>query len=336
MKISMVAVNHGPWQALEPLTASGAFSFSDIEIGNGMELDWWVRKLSSDQCDALVVGTSDGKEAFEIEALARIAANVCGLPFVVIEDYPGNYRHVDGGAATLLVVDSEFGRRLHQNRLRGRCPPIWVCKAARYDALRKASADNRWQLSSGWHPDTERGAVVLWAGQPETEDGLATLERILPVLTEMHVHLLFKAHPRDAGYRAGAYQGIFKACGLGYTDVTDHILAGCMALGPRLVLTQFSSMAVEAGFYGVPSVHLLYQDIGGKRLHGKKGFDLPPWCEAGAAFVITETDHHKQILHRALWDEKSRVGVMDSFDVYFGIEELTTPSLIRKIFSIVG
>jgi hypothetical protein len=220
---------------------------------------------------------------------------------------------------------------LYRKTLAEQCPEIWICKPIRYDSFRQAAKVYREMINDKWKSATGLQSFVLWAGQPETEDGIETLHRLSPSLLKMDIVLLLKTHPRDEGYKKGVYQQKLKEWGIMHKDVTSLTLNECMAFGPKLVLTQFSSLAIEAGFYGLPSIHVLYEDIGSKRLYTKKGFSTPPWCLEGASFLITNTVHQDEVIRTALKNISERNRQLEIFDQYFGVVAEYTPSLADKI-----
>jgi hypothetical protein len=190
----------------------------------------------------------------------------------------------------------------------------------RYDGLRRRLD----QLRSA---HTETANSILWIGQPETNDGIRTLHRLLPVLAARSVRVWLRAHPRDAGYGWGAYAG------LAVEDVTSLPLEECLARRPRLVVTQFSSVAIEAGFWGIPSLNVLFPDAGGRTLAAKKGYSVPPWCEQGAAFLIVNEEDTKKVLDRALRSGDARNAAMQAFDRYFKVREEGAPMVINLLYN---
>ncbi len=332
----LVAVDSGARAGLKPLSEYDGFYFADYK-GRGCEdLEHWLAIFKETNCASLVVGTSDSQRGRNVESAARLGAASAGLKTIVIEDYPGNYRLVDGAGTDLLIVDSAFAKQLHKKNLGAACPPIWMCNNARYDPLRREAAGLRKQLKNIWSSSSRPPHCVLWAGQPETQDAIGTLSRLAPDLVRMGTYVLFKAHPRDPGYGSGVYQDLFEGHGLAYRDVTLLNLGSCMEYGPRVTLTQFSSLAIEAGFYGLPAVHILYKDIGFRRLYRKKGFGIPPWCTRKAAFLITDREQHGAVLSMALIDEQERASRMQEFDDYFGVSKEAAPLLIKKISQTVA
>ena len=72
------------------------------------------------------------------------------------------------------------------------------------------------------------------------------------------------------------------------------------ALAPHLVITQFSSVALEAGFYGVPSAWVLVPGAGAQSLHAKKGYRVPALCAAGGAGLASHAEAVAKLLDRSL------------------------------------
>ena len=116
-------------------------------------------------------------------------------------------------------------------------------------------------------------------------------------------------------------------------SVTALPLEDCLARHPTLVITQFSSVAVEAGFWGIPGLNVLFNDVGSRALAAKKGYSVPPWCEAGAAFLISRPQDVDQVLDRALGSAEARRAVMEGFDDYFKVREEGAPALINLLYN---
>lgn len=264
-----------------------------------------------------------------MESAARRAARRVGARIVALEDFPGNYRDFEAGEAEVLVAESEPSATRYRQRLGTRCPEIWVCPSPRYDAQRRAAPELRRRYAG-----RERARrAVLWAGQPETGDAIATLRQALPALENIGVELFFRAHPRDRGYQAGEYRALFASSRIAVTDVTSLALDDCLARAPEALLTQFSSVGVEAGFHGIPSVHLLYPDAGGKTLHAKKGYSVPPWCTTGAALLVERVEQQDEVLRRALQDDRARAQTLRAFDEYFSTTAETLPALWSRLYN---
>jgi hypothetical protein len=299
-KVAYVAADHGPRATLQALAAQLPGTDS---LDSGTEL--------------LICGASDSAEGRAIEARARIAAKQRAVPCVVLEDFPGNYSIVRGGEPRLLLVDSGLAMRLAHAK--EGALNVQVVPAVRYDLLRRRLAALR-RPSNG-------ADAVLWIGQPETEDSLTTLRRLLQALSARSVRVWLRAHPRDTGYSDGAYAG------LDVEDVTSSALEDCLARRPRLVITQFSSVAIEAGFWGIPSLNVLFPDAGGRTLASRKGYSVPPWCDQGAAFLLVDAQDTDKVLDRALGSEDARNSVMQAFDGYFKVREEGAPVLINLLYN---
>lgn len=289
----------------------------------------WRRVFDSRNAEVLVVGTSDSARGRRIEAAARRTARRAELPIVAVEDFPGNYDSVDDGDASLVVVESALARELYVRRLGERAVPVEVMSPARYDAYRDRLKELRDATAA------PRGAHrILWAGQPETQANLRTLDVLLPLLRAHDARLVFKAHPRDPGYTDGDYDALLKGAGVPFEDLTAVSVADALDTAPHLVATQFSSVAVEAGFYGIPSLCVLLPDAGGALLRRKKGHAVPLFCTAGGAAFATDSHEAASELARALSDTSFRDGLIASFDRYFEAKELKTPALLARVQSI--
>jgi hypothetical protein len=154
----------------------------------------------------------------------------------------------------------------------------------------------------------------------------------LPALQARGVKLWFRAHPRDARYAGGKYARFFGRAGE-IEDVTRVPLEECLKRRPRLAITQFSSLAIEAGFSGIPPLNVLLADAGGRTLATKKGYAVPPWCEAGAAFLVVRAQEMDQVLDQALGSAEACRGVMDAFDEYFKVRAEGAPALINLLYN---
>jgi hypothetical protein len=247
-----------------------------------------------------------------------MAARNIRIPCAVLEDFAGNYWPMPGASPTLVWVESDFAGRLA--RAKDPSVRLWVGPNVRYDGLRRRLAQLR-------GAQAEFDDAILWIGQPEAEDSLITLRRLLPALSVHSIPVWLRAHPRDTGYSDGAYAG------LDVEDVTSSALEDCLARRPRLVITQFSSVAIEAGFWGIPSLNVLFPDAGGRTLASKKGYSVPPWCDQGAAFLLVDAQDTDKVLDRALGSEDARNSVMQAFDGYFKVREEGAPVLINLLYN---
>jgi len=323
-KIGYLAVDRGPQLTLGALALrlQGAWLKSaETDPPLGAEI------LRAEGIELLVCGTSDSPRGRAIEGSARVAANALGIPVVVIEDFPGNFSDLPGGTPRLLSVESDFAARLARIKAAAGALPVHVGPCIRYDVLRRRVDELRSLLHG--KPDN----CVLWIGQPETEDALRTLEVLLPALRAQRSALWFRAHPGDEGYLGGAYRRLLAAAGLAVEDLTASSLEGCLRRRPRLVVTQFSSVAVEAGFWGFPALNVLLPEAGAARLAEKKGYSIPPWCDAGAAFVAGSPAEVAEKLERGLKSEEARGEVQQAFDRYFMVRQEGTPALVNLLYN---
>lgn len=320
----LAAGDGGPRQALAPLAAY-AWNAPQPEAGRSRERHW-LDVLSRHAQTLLVCGTSDSPAGRGIEAAARRAARKLGVSVAAIEDFPGSYFEVAGGSPAAVYVESRAAASLLRPRL-GPDARLVVMPSPRYDKLRARAGALRKTVAAR----AAGHAKVLWAGQPEARDCERTLRAVLPALRRHGASLLFRAHPRDAAYSAGRYASLLDRACVRWQDVTAVPLRAVLLRAPRLVVTQFSSVAVEAGFYGIPSVSVLLEDAGGARLLQKKGYAVPPYCARGAAAFALRAEDVFEVLQSTLQDPHRRTRILRCFDAYF---DIATPALPRLIASL--
>jgi hypothetical protein len=328
--IVLAAGDQGAQSALRPLADAmpslGVYGSNPDHTRD----DYWDALFRLQGARGLVCGTSDSLAGRTLEASARRAATMAGIPVVAIEDFPGNFYEIPGGPVDLLVVESTSVVTLTQRKLGRNCPQTIALGSARYDVLRHAAPSHRATLrDKGMAPDTP--VSILWAGQPDTDDCVTTLRALAPILAARTIELLFKAHPRDKGYKAGSYLPLLGSTGIQFRDVTHLTVEEALLFAPRLVVTQFSSTAIEAGFYGIPSLNVLLPDAGGARLLEKNGFPTPPHCLEGAAAYVARGNELADALSRLLHDETARKSLMHCFDLYFRTDEIMLPHLVASI-----
>lgn len=323
----LVAVDGGPREALEPLAPLLRSTLEDVRSSEAEGIQYWLARIEASAAELVVVGTSDSERGRKIESAARRAARAQALPIAAIEDFPGNYRDVPDGAVDLVLVESattleRWGTpRIHAE----------VASPARYDVYRarlhalRAATRQAWTLAA----QHDESPIVLWAGQPETDDALVTLDALIPVVSAAGARLHFKAHPRDPGYAADSYRDLLSAPHV--EDVTHLPAAAALAAAPRLVATQFSSLAIEAGFYGIPALLVLLPDAGGATLEKKKGYAVPPFCEAGCAALATSRAQLASAFGEALGDEVRRSGLLRCFDTYFEVGKAAAPEVSARL-----
>ncbi len=330
-----IGVDAGPHETLAPI-ANGLGAVLESTLSESAE--FWIARIVRSGVVIVVTGTSDSEQGRAIEAAARVAARRAGVTLAAVEDYPGNYMAVAGGEADLLLVESEAAMNLARSRLGERCPRLMAISPARFDAMRLGSAAARATTCERWWASQARNepAALLWIGQPETADGVATLDALLPAVCAGGWRLLFRAHPRDTGYAAGAYAVAAQALGPRFADVTALGAAEVFALAPRLALTQFSSMVVEAGFHGIPSLCLLFPGAGMDRLKMKKGYPVPLACTAGAAGLCVEAARLPAMLQLLLGDEQVRRDLLSCFDAYFATGTTTGAASATALEALLG
>jgi hypothetical protein len=322
-QVAYLGVDAGPASTVAAIAAGLPGRKLDCAVSSAREFQ---AQLSQHEIELLVCGTSDSSHGREVERFGRAAAAAAGIPAVIVEDFPGNYFHVSAAPAEVVVVESEFAADLARVRNATTRSGIFVCPSVRYDPLR-ARLDGLRKSAPGL------STAMLWAGQPETRDCIATLARLAPPLAKHRVKFWFRAHPRDEGYRGGAYAPLLETAGLDFEDVSAEPMDSLFERRPALLVTQFSSAAIEAGFWGIPALHVLYPDAGAARLLEKKGYSTLPWCEAGAAFRVDSEEQTEAVLEQALRDRSARLSVLERFDRYFQVHSRGVPRLIEFLYN---
>ncbi len=314
MRIGLFASDPGPLQVISAL----AKNKETVVCGS--------LNSTSQTFDAIVVGTSDSLRGKNHEHEVRIAAKAIGLPLICIEDYPGNYQNVKKGEADLLIVESDLSKKIYYSRFSDICPATIVIPNPRYDQLRQCKTDSDTALLGLKFKNS-----ILWAGQPDTDDNIKTLNRITPVLKEVNLKLLFKAHPNDMGYFNKSYDEISQNLEDIWEDVSPYDLLQCVEkYAPRLILTQFSSLAIEGGFYSIPSMNILFSDIGASRFLQKKGYSMPLSVNAGATMAVQNIDVFKEKITEMIFDDSVREKINNNFYDFYG-KEPTASKVIDKI-----
>jgi len=327
--ILLAAGDDGPHQTLQPLICAFGAIANDSTEAVWADETHWLELICMRKPRGLVCGTSDSPAGRAVEAGARLAATRAGIPVALVEDFPGNYRAESGCNTHLLLVESQAVAALTRQRLGTACPPLKVLSPARYDPYRLQATAHRAAIRQAWAGKDRLS--VLWAGQPETADCLLTLEALRPALADLQLQLLFKAHPRDAGYTRGAYDDLLNDGALSPVDLTALPVGAALLQAPRLVITQFSSVAIEAGFHGIPSLNVLLPGAGADRLIEKKSCAVPPHCLEGAALHIHDPAALTGTIGSAVTDESLRAGIVRCFDSYFSTGTPTLPAFIETL-----
>jgi hypothetical protein len=281
---------------------------------------------------AVIVGTSDGVPDGNVEELAVRAATAAGIAVFVIEDFPGNYRHRADSRLDGLFVEDDLLHKVHGAR-GVPLDRIYCTGNPRYDVLRTL---DRERLRAAARASLGIGAerVVLWAGQPDGDNSYLALERLMPHLASEGVGLLFKAHPRDTAYQQGRYGRLLSGL-TSVRDVTamnDTVGLCCAA---DLVITQFSSVGVEAGYLGTPVLYTLFDDLGKACVRRRKGYDIVPWAARECAFLLDSSGDARAIITSALCDETARARTRENFSRCYGARPPAgeaVAAVIRAVF----
>lgn len=282
----------------------------------------------------ILCGTSDGLPDGNLEDLVREAATECGVPVFVVEDFPGNYRACSRTRLDGLFVEHNSLEQGYQscgveaNRIHSLGNP-------RYDHLRFVE---RACLRETTRASLDLGdcSVILWAGQPDGEKSFLTLERMLPSLMALETEMLFKAHPRDELYSAGAYKPLLSRL-RAWRDVSSWIETRGLCCAADLVLTQFSSVGVEASYLGTPALFVLFDDLGMTYLRSRKGYDIVPWVSESCAFSLRSSDSIFERLETALFDDVRRSEIRRRFDDRYGLKPPSAPaiaSIVNRCLSV--
>lgn len=252
----------------------------------------WLRALKP---AALVRGTSALPAARNYEASLAAAAVRLGIPVYAVEDFPGNYGD-DPHALRLLFV--EHASSLRHHIARGHDPRhVRVIGALRrpvkFAQITRAAARRRYGLAAD-------ARVVLWAGQPDARACAGTLRALSAALDAETDVVLYRAHPR------GHTVPPLRLKRSRVIDVSREPDASTAVRASDAVLTQFSSLAVEAGAAGVPGVFVLLPKWGRRYLLSRTGLDDLPWTKAGAAFAIRRASDARTVIRRAIGDPSAR------------------------------
>ncbi len=320
----MVAHDKGPFQTLLPLSRHDQFFFID-SIFNLETFDQWIEALTRLNIVGVVVSTSKSEFGFMAETFCCIAAKELGLLVVVIEDYPFNFNIAIRSSVDLIVVESDYVKNEYFASGMFNVDCIETGSLIRYENIRALASSLRQRTIK-----KDKQSRALWIGQPETHNCIASLERIMPSIKSLGFILDFRAHPDDFGYyHAENYASLFykyKDC---LEDVSLLKIDSCIQRNPIFAITQFSSLAIELGFQGIPSLHLLYEDLGGAFFLHKNGRADPVICAVGASPIITKVGEEYSALSK-LKLESYRNSIIDAFNNYYSINS-SLLSIINKI-----
>ena len=348
-----VAIHKGPYLSIQPLEeALGAGRFlylvegvarqeradqglTSLDLGQIQEewgsLEDYLRRA---QVRAVIRSSSEDVPGVNAEELASTAATNCDTPVFVVEDFPGNYWPRPGHRLDSLFVEDNSLVGLHCSR--GTDPGvIYNTGNPRYSWLMSVDRDGQ-RLKARKALGLANEPVILWAGQPDGDNSYWALERLLRHFNRHRVTLLFRAHPRDLSYQTGKYDALLAETNMRVVDVSplpDVVGLYCAA---DLVLTQFSSAGVEASYLGVPTLFVLFEDLGKKYLMDHKGYDRLPWCEVSGAFLIEREDEIADVTEQALFDSSSRDKVSANFQRTFGARSDSALLIAHRIRQIIS
>lgn len=318
MKFLLVAVDRGPRETLFPLGDNDAFIFFNW---GGQPVDW-IDLFRSQNLDGVILSTSRSAAGRQLELECLRVANHLNLFTAVIEDYHFNFYSNCALRVNLLLVEHRKVKEEYINQFRNKIDVIDEGALIRYSGVTNRNIN----LVSA-------GSNVLWIGQPETKPSIVVLEQILPILQAANIGLYFKAHPRDDGYALGSYRNLISRYEKYFFDVSGMPILSCMTLAASLVITRFSSLAIMAGYYGIPSIHILYNENENNCYRKMYPNKFPVICELGASFLINTQNHQKKELLRAIFDEDARSTVFQNFIKHYQIDEHYSNTVIDKIFT---
>lgn len=282
---------------------------------------------------AVVRGTSDDVDGVNVETVLSAAARATGTPVAVIEDFPGNFHAPPGGRLDALCVETEDTADLHAAR-GVPAARVHVTGNPRYDALQGVAPPVR-RTAMRRRLGVSDEPLALWVGQPDAGDSFATLDAVLPGLRAAKTGLLFRAHPRDAGYAAGRYGALLAEAGIPVHDVTPEPDVTGLCCAADLVVTQFSSVAVEAGFLGTPALFVLLPAHGGAYIRKRKGYAIPPWCKENCAFLLDDAKMAAVVVDGAMHDSEAREAVRVNFARRYATRPPAAPTVAGIITALL-
>jgi len=300
------------------------FTINDV-IGRSRTV---TRFLQERAIKAVILGTSEGVTDNDVERILAAAAKQAGVPVFIIEDFPGNYQPGPNERLDGLFVEDDLMVPVYTAR---GIPPSRIHPTGnpRYDKLKMLDRSLlRARSRAALGLSAQR--AVLWAGQPDGLNSLRTFERLVPFWTRSDFYVLFRAHPRDGVYLEGKYRSILSTLEHVVDVTTELDLAGlCCAVD--LVVTQFSSVGVEASHLGTPTVYALFDDLGKTYLEKHKGCSSVPWVRHGGAFLIDSSSDVLHVMNTALFDQAERQKVIENFRERYGNRMLSAGVIMATI-----
>ena len=348
-----VSVHKGPYLSIQPLeeelgvhkvsylvegvsreerTQRGLpyLSLSQVEAHWG-SLGGFLREM---KVKAIIRSSSEDVLERNVEELISVAAKTIGTPVFVVEDFPGNYRPQPDERLDGLFVEDESMVELHKSR--GVDPSvIYTTGNPRYNVLTRLDRREEWSETRN-SLGLGDSRVMLWAGQPDGDNSYRALERLLKSFSTERVTLLFRAHPRDRFYTDGEYGSLLANSSMEVLDVSAYPDVVGLYCSSDLVITQFSSAGVEAGYLGVPALFVLFDDLGKEYLRCFKGYEMLTWCNNGCAFLIESEIEIKDVMERAMFDADARDQVRSNFQRRFGARGDCAQAIADRIRTLIG
>ncbi len=333
--ILIVAINLGPYQTVQALESamtdtrvlylvegparvhrkSNGLHFYDL---SDIKSKWCTIEhfLRDSGVTNIIRSSSETSNKLNLEILTSISANKLNIPVYVIEDFPGNYHHIYEEHIERLFIEQESLIALHEGR--GVDPSIIkVVSNPRYHNMLKYDvAQYRKQGISNLQLGPE--PHIMWCGQPDCSNSFKTLSRIIEYYNTKEVTILFRAHPQDDLYNSGYYGPLLNNSSINIIDVStyDNIIE--LYCASKIVMTQFSSTAVEASYLGIPAVFVLFRDIGKPYLKRLKGYDTIPYTLNECSFHIELEEDIQTTLDNAIYDETYRDIILNNFNDHYG------------------
>lgn len=306
------------------------YDAAQVETGF-RNLEDWLRETG---IKAVVRSTSESVQEPNVEQMAAVAAGRAGIPVFVVEDFPGNYLPSPDERLDGLFVEDESVAALH--RARSVDPKaIFITGNPRYTSLATVNREST-RMRAREELDLGDARAVLWAGQPDGDNSFLALGRLLEGYADGRFTLLFRAHPRDQLYASGRYDELWHRTSINVRDLSSHPDVLDLYGASDLVMTQFSSAAVEASYLGVPALFALFDDLGKQYLRTFKGYESLPWSHNGCAFLIEREDQIPNVMESAIFDDSARERVAANFRRHFSARRDCAEEIANHIRAAIG
>lgn len=278
---------------------------------------------------AIIRSASENVLANNIEAYCSVSASNTGVPLFIVDDFPGNYWPNKNERLDKIFIEHESLVSLYETR--GISPnKIRSLGNPRYQSLGDIDIISKRQQIRRILNLTDESAW-LWAGAPDAENSFLSLQRLISKYNDPNAVLLLKAHPRDSLYNDGRYTDIIKQGRIRVMDVSHNYDMLDLYCASDLVVSQYSSANVEAAHMGIPSVFVLFENLGQKYLSKFKGYSHPTWCYDNCSFVINEDKDIHKIMNIALYDQSERNTVTNNFSKMYGLDGRTARNIVEDM-----